>query len=84
MIKPFAYIKATPEVLEAFEILSGEKLLPLGTDNTSLLKHHRAVLKAAMDRALARQREVDFSQCLLESEEPMAAPVSPRDSQQRY
>jgi len=40
-----------PEVVLAFEILSGERPLDRSKDNTALLKHHRAVLRAAMDRA---------------------------------
>src|ERR1700726_4114581 len=42
------------EVELAFQILSGEYPLPPNTDRMALLKHHRAVLRVAMDRAWAK------------------------------
>jgi hypothetical protein len=44
-------LEDSPEIVLAFEILSGERPLPPGKDRTALLKHHRVVLRAAMDRA---------------------------------
>lgn len=45
------YLEETEEVRLAFSVLAGECPLPLGTDRTAALRYHRAVLRAAMDRA---------------------------------
>jgi hypothetical protein len=45
-----------PRLMEAFEILAGERSLPPNNDNTELLKYYRRFLRVGMDRALALDR----------------------------
>lgn len=65
----------------AFEILSGERLLPQNIDRTVVLKHHRAVLRAAMDQAWAKMatRILDH----LRSEQQNILPQNATDTQRK-
>lgn len=45
-----------PRLMEAFEILAGERQLPPNKDSTALLKHYQSFLRVGMDRAWALDR----------------------------
>jgi len=70
-----------PEVTLAFEILSGERLLPQNIDRTAHLKHHRAVLRAAMDRAWAKMATRILDR--LHSEQQNILPQNATDTQRK-
>ena len=67
------FLEDSEEVRLAFAVLAGECPIPPNTDSTAVLKHHRAVLRAAMDRAW--QNASSQSHFHLGPKQQTAAPV---------